>query len=65
MTENKYVCPICGEPLEKDYINANGEQVWYCPNGDEEFVFRAEGEYMYAVSTYNGKKICMGTAKGW
>ena len=65
MAENKHVCPDCGEPLVKDYINGEGEQVWYCPNGDEEYVFRKEGEYVYAVCLYDGKKTCVGVSENW
>ena len=58
--EERRFCPICGEELKKSYINGKGEQVWFCEDGNEEYVFRRRGEYVYAISVYDGASICVG-----
>ena len=63
MEENIYICPDCGTPLVKDYVREDGTQVWYCPEGDEEYYFITEGGYIYAVCLWDGQRTCMGVAR--
>jgi len=59
---NQRVCPECGTPLQYAYQRDNGEVVYYCPEGDEHYVFKNKGGYEYAVCLYDGKEICVGVA---
>ena len=63
MAKNIFVCPECGALLEYAYDLEDGTQVYYCPEGDEEYAFYTQGEYRYARCLWDGKTFCVGVAK--
>ena len=62
MIENKLVCPDCGCALDFSYEREDGTKVYYCPDGDEEYIFvKGKGnEYVYCECLWDGKKTCVG-----
>ena len=59
----KRFCPECCEPLEFSYQREDGTEVYYCPNGDEEYYFEVDNGFEYAVCLSDGRRICLGLAK--
>ena len=56
-------CPECGCPLIIDYERGNGQRVYYCPNGREQYIFEKKHGYEYAVCLYTGQRFLVGAAK--
>lgn len=55
-------CPDCGAKLQFSYIDSDGNHIYTCRKSDEDYYFVKDGEYLYCVSKYTGRRECYGLA---